>query len=64
MSALEADFDAVADFERLVAQSQYYRLFPGEGAETHRAVTDSLAHLSALALTSLSQLRYQILKRH
>lgn len=51
------------------------RLKPAELAEllktaaraagkTHRAVTDSLAHLSALALTSLSQLRYQILKRH
>ncbi len=30
---LEADFAAVADFERLVAQSQFYRLFPDEGAE-------------------------------
>jgi len=28
--ALEADFAAIADFERLVAQSQFYRLFPEE----------------------------------
>ncbi len=30
---LEADFAAVADFERLVAQSLFYRLFPDEAAE-------------------------------
>jgi len=30
---LEADFAAVADFERLVAQSQFYRLFPDQDME-------------------------------
>ena len=30
---LDADFDAVADLERLVSQSQFYRLFPDEDME-------------------------------
>ncbi len=30
---LDADFDAVADYERLVSQSQFYRLFPAQDME-------------------------------